>query len=78
MGTMRIASRLSGGRLAALTAAGCLLAAPSPVFASSYWAGFKKFWTSFIADTDGVVVTALIVGLASLFIITRGKWGKSQ
>jgi hypothetical protein len=64
-------------RPAVVAAAGFLLFAPSPVFAGSYWPGFKKYWLGFIGNTSGVVVTAIIVGLISLFIITRGKWGKS-
>lgn len=75
---MRSSPRLASCRPALLGAAGCLLAAPTPVFANAYWSGFKKYWLSFIADTDGVVITAIVVGLISLFIITRGKWNKSH
>jgi len=75
---MRTYTSRSAWRLAAIGAAACLLAAPTPVFASGYWHGFVKFWTSFVARTDGVVLVALIVGVISLFIITRGKWGKSS
>jgi hypothetical protein len=64
-------------RLAALAAAASLILAPAPVFAGQYWTGFKKYWTGFVANTSGVVITALVVGAISLFIITRGKWGKS-
>ncbi len=78
MNTMRNRLRLPGGRLAALAAAGCLLVAPRPAYASGYWSGFKKFWFSFIADTDGAVLAAIVVGAIALFIITRGKWGKSH
>jgi hypothetical protein len=74
---MRRTPNRTGWRPAALAAAGLLLLAPSPVLAGGYWHGFKQFWTSFIADTDGVVLTALIVGLIALLIITRGKWNKS-
>jgi uncharacterized membrane protein len=61
---------------AALAAAGCLLLAPTPAYASTYWYGFKKFWNAFLGDQNGVVVTIIIIGLISLFIITRGKWRK--
>jgi hypothetical protein len=67
----------TGWRPAVIAAAGCLLVAPTPVFAGGYWTGFQKFWSSYIANTSGVVMTALLVGLISLFIITRGKWSKS-
>jgi hypothetical protein len=75
---MRTSNRPAGWRPAALGAAACLLAAPTPVFANGYWHGFVKFWSSFVTRTDGVVLVALIVGVISLFIITRGKWGKSS
>ena len=64
-------------RLAALAAIASLILAPAPAFAGSYWTGFKKYWSSFIGQASGVVITALVVGAISLFIITRGKWGKS-
>jgi hypothetical protein len=66
----------TGWRAAAFLAAGCLLSAPTPAFAGAYWNGFKKFWSDFLMQTDGVVLTALLVGAVSLFIITRGKWIK--
>jgi hypothetical protein len=67
----------TGWRPAVIAAAGCLLVAPTPAFAGGYWTGFQKFWSAFLANTQGVVGTAIIVGLISLFIITRGKWSKS-
>jgi hypothetical protein len=73
---MRRSPDRTGWRPAALAAAGLLLLAPTPLYAAGYWTGFKKFWTSFLADADGVVITAIVVGLISLFIITRGKWIK--
>jgi hypothetical protein len=76
MDTMRPATKRLGWRPAALAAASLLLLAPAPAFASGYWTGFKRFWMNFITDADGVVVTAIVVGLISLFIITRGKWIK--
>jgi hypothetical protein len=54
-----------------------MLLLPTPALAGGYWYGFKQFWLSYIADTDGVVLTALLVGAIALFIITRGKWLKS-
>jgi hypothetical protein len=75
---MRTTNRPAGWRPAALAAAACLLASPTPVFAGGYWHGFVKFWSSFVTQTDGVILVALIVGMVSLFIITRGKWGKSS
>jgi len=74
---MRRTTLRSGWRPAALLAAGLLLLAPRPAFAGGYWYGFKSFWLSFVRDTDGVVITALVVGAIGLFIITRGKWLKS-
>ena len=74
---MRHTPERSGWRPAALLAAGLLLFAPTPAFAGGYWIGFKKFWTDFIADTDGVVLIALIVGVISLLIITRVKGNKT-
>jgi hypothetical protein len=74
---MTLRSLSTGWRPAALAAAGCLLFAPAPALAGSgYWQGFKKFWTDYLGKTDGVVLTALVVGAISLFIITRGKWLK--
>jgi hypothetical protein len=61
---------------AVVATVGSLLAVPTPAFASSYWVGFKRFWTEYITQVDGVVIIAILVGLAALFIITRGKWVK--
>jgi hypothetical protein len=70
-------SHRTGWRPAALAAAGCLLSAPAPALAGSgYWQGFKKFWSDYLFQTDGIVLTVLIIGAVSLFIITRGKWQK--
>jgi hypothetical protein len=52
---------------------------PSPVLASglgTYWYGFKKFWGEIFGSVGGVVLIALVVGVISIFIITRGKWRK--
>jgi len=74
---MRQTPHGSGWRPAALLAAGLTLLAPAPAFAGGYWYGFKRFWTDFVADQDGVVVVALIVGAISLLIITRVKGNKT-
>jgi hypothetical protein len=74
---MRRTPYRSGWRPAALLAAGLPLVAPAPAFASAYWAGFKRFWTDFVSDTDGVVLVALVVGAISLLIITRVKGNKT-
>jgi hypothetical protein len=66
----------SAWRPAALAAAGLLLLTPRPAFAGGYWRAFGKFWSDFVSDVDGVVLVALLVGVVSLFIITRGKWLK--
>ena len=76
MCTMSFFKRLSCWQLAVLGAVGCLLVGSTPAFASGYWYGFKRFWTDYIAQTDGAILTAIVVGLISLFIITRGKWAK--
>ena len=65
-----------GWRPAAFLAASLMLIAPAPAFAGGYWYGFKKFWTDFLAEQDGVVVVAIIVGIISLLIITRVKGNK--
>jgi len=74
---MRPTPERSGWRPAALAAAGLSLLLPAPAFAGGYWYGFKRFWTDFVADQDGVVVVALIVGAISLLIITRVKGNKT-
>ena len=61
---------------AALAAVGLVLFCPAPVLASEYWTGFKKFWGGYVAQQNGVVMTALIVGVISVFIVTRGRWKK--
>ena len=76
MSTMRRTLSRSTWRLAALAAVSLSLLVPTPAFAGGYWAAFAKYWSSFIADADGVIVTALVVGVISLLIITRGKWAK--
>jgi len=73
---MRCTPFRSGWRPAALAAAGLLLLAPAPAFAGGYWYGFKRFWSDFVGDTDGVVTVAIVVGIISLLIITRVKGNK--
>lgn len=73
---MRRAPFSLGWRPAALAAAGLLLALPAPAFAGGYWYGFKKFWTDFVAEQDGAVLVAIVVGIISLLIITRIKGNK--
>lgn len=74
---MRRTPLRSAWRPAALAAAGLVLLTPRPALAAGYWRGFKKFWLEFVSDTDGVVVVALLVGVVSLFIITRVKGNKT-
>jgi hypothetical protein len=76
MRTMKPTHIRTTWRLAALAAVASALASPTPAAASQYWSGFKKFWGDYLADSNGVVTTALVVGAISLFIITRGKWAK--
>jgi len=53
------------------------LSSTTPALAGSgYWQGFKKFWSDYLSQTDGVVLTVLVIGAVSLIIITRGKWAK--
>lgn len=73
---MRRTPKRSGWRPAALAAAGLVLLAPAPAFAGAYWTGFKRFWSDYVGQANGVVLTVLVVGAISLFIITRGKWAK--
>jgi len=73
---MKNFSPRSAWRPAAIAAAASMLLAPTPVFAGQYWEGFKRYWTGFVGNASGVVITALVVGAISLFIITRGKWAK--
>jgi len=49
---------------------------PSPALFGGYWAQFLEHWRGFFKHQNGIVMTALGVGAASLFIITRGKWRK--
>jgi hypothetical protein len=77
MSTLRSARYVPGWRLAGLGAIACWLAAPTRVFANAYWIGFKRFWSEYLVQVDGVVLVVIIVGIISLIIITRGKWLKS-
>jgi hypothetical protein len=59
----------------AVTPAPAAASPGGPVFAG-YWAGFVDHWTGYFQKQSGVVLIALGVAAASLFIITRGKWRK--
>jgi hypothetical protein len=51
--------------------------APAPVFAASIsWHGFMGYWKGFVHRSDRVVLVVGLVGVAALFIITRGRWMK--
>ncbi len=43
---------------------------------SDYWSGFVDHWSKWIAQSNGVVVTALVIGAISILIIAQGKWKK--
>jgi hypothetical protein len=51
-------------------------AGDSTLFASSYWARFKDHWLGFFQKQNGIIMLVLLVGAASIFVITRGKWKK--
>ena len=61
----------------ALSAGPAVAGQPSaaPVL-GSYWSSFLDHWGDFFKKQNGIVMAALGVGAASLFIITRGKWAK--
>ncbi len=50
------------------------LALPTPSYASGFWYGFQKHWTTFIAEQNGVVIMVIVVGVVGVLIITSGKW----
>jgi len=79
MNTMTKQFRRTGWRPAVLAAAGCLLLAPARAVAGggAYWSGFKRWWTDFLGDQDGVIVIVIVVGIISLLIITRVKGNKT-
>lgn len=57
----------------------CLASSGTSLFADGvggYWSNFIKWWGNLIGSQSGVVLVAMAVGAASLFIITRGKWHK--
>ncbi|HEX3148779.1 MAG TPA: hypothetical protein VHR66_11890 [Gemmataceae bacterium] len=62
--------------LAAFLAVSLSLLIPTPAFAGGYWTAFTKYWSGFVSNADGVIITVLVVGVISLIIITRGKWAK--
>jgi hypothetical protein len=51
-------------------------AAATPLSIEGYWAGFLRFWGGVFGSITGVVGVVIIVGIISIFIITRGKWLK--
>jgi len=57
-----------------LFAALLCLAFPAPSHAAGFWHGFQKHWSTFIAEQNGVVVLAVIVGIIGVLIICSGKW----
>jgi hypothetical protein len=40
------------------------------------WEGFVNYWKHYVNSGNRVIQVVLLVMLASLFIITRGKWKK--
>jgi hypothetical protein len=66
----------SGLAMIALLLFAAPAAAAAPLSIDRYWAGFRNFWSGVFGSVGGVVGLVLIIGLISLFIITRGKWLK--
>lgn len=56
--------------------AAIVLLTPQPSFASGYWTSFKKYWSDYVGQQNGIVMTVLVVGVISVFIVTRGRWRK--
>ena len=50
------------------------LVLPTPSYASGFWYGFQKYWTGFLGEQDGVLLTVLGAGLLGGLIIASGKW----
>jgi hypothetical protein len=75
IGTMKTRISRLGILPAALAAVALLVLAPPPAHAG-FWYGFKRYWTDYFGQQNGVVMTALVIGALSIFIITRGKWKK--
>jgi hypothetical protein len=59
----------------ALAGAGAAPAGNAPLIAN-YWSGFIEHWMGVFQKQNGIIMTALLVGVICLFIITRGKWKK--
>jgi hypothetical protein len=52
-------------------------AAAGPLLADRFtWDGFVTYWAGYVRNSDQVVQVVLLVMVAALFIITRGKWRK--
>lgn len=66
-------------RIAFLAAFLLLALCATPVEASDlgrFWSGCKRYWSGIFGSVSGVVGVALLTGIVSIFIITRGKWLK--
>ena len=74
-----LALALAAASAVALSAAPLSAAEAAPAAApvlASYWDGFFDHWAGVFQKQNGIVMAALLVGAACLFIITRGKWQK--
>jgi hypothetical protein len=40
------------------------------------WSGFVEYWRHYVNNGNRVIQVVMLVAVASLFIITRGKWRK--
>ncbi|MCX7665396.1 MAG: hypothetical protein N2112_07615 [Gemmataceae bacterium] len=48
----------------------------SSAFAGGFWDNFRSYWARTLGTDNGIVMTVLVAGAISLFVITRGKWKK--
>ena len=52
-------------------------AAAGPLLAERFtWDGFVHYWAGYVRNSNQVLQVVLLVMIAALFIITRGKWRK--
>lgn len=52
-------------------------AAPAkPGSGGGYWSQFIEHWQKVFQEQDGIAMAVVVVGIVSIFIITRGKWQK--